>query len=127
MMEANRRASVGQWARLCTNAGSVLRRGAWYRVLSVAHDEVSLSVNARPVVTPRESVELRGQRPHRWTVIRQPTRVIRVPETFLDGYLVCPRCRNRVPLPDRGALSVRCPCCNVLSEVAWDENYLSLV
>jgi hypothetical protein len=127
MTDANRRASVGQWARLRTDAGSMLRRGAWYRVLSVTHDEVSLSVNARPVVTPRASVELRGERPRRWTVIRQPTYLIRVPETFLDGYLVCPRCRNRVPLPDRSALSVRCPCCNVLSEVAWDENYLSLV
>jgi LSD1 subclass zinc finger protein len=113
-----------QWARLRIDVDSVLRRGAWYRVLSVTPDQVSLSINAKPVLIARDTVELRRGTPSRWTVLVRPTRVTRVALNFHDGYVVCPSCRNRLPLPRRAAVALRCPRCNVLSDVGWDELYL---
>jgi hypothetical protein len=118
------RASDTQWARLRVDAHSMLRRGAWYRVLAMTGGEVSLSINAKPVRIARGSIELRREPPRRWTVLWQPTRVTRVPENYQEGYAVCPSCRNRVLLPKREAPTLRCPRCNVLSEVGWDEDYL---
>jgi hypothetical protein len=119
-----RRASDPKWARLRTDVPSVLRRGAWYRVLAVTPRQVRLTVNTAPVLLGRDQVELRLEPPRRWTVLLKPARLARVPQSFHDGYLVCPSCRNRVSLPQRATLTMRCPRCNVLSEVGWDEHYL---
>ena len=118
-------ASDAQWARLRIDIDSALRRGAWYRVLSVSRVQATVSVNRKPVAMPRERLEFRSGPPQRWTVVRQPKPVTRMPASMRDGYVVCPSCRNRVHLPPRGTHAIRCPRCNVLSDVSWDENYLS--
>lgn len=116
----------GQWARLRVDADSDLRRGAWYRVLGITAGNATLSINGKPVLAPREHLELRSSPPRRWTVVLRPTRTARAPEQLRPGYLVCPSCRHRAQLPQQGIRDVRCPRCNVVSEVAWEENYLGV-
>jgi len=59
------------WARLRSDYGCPLRRGAWYRVLSVSPLEAVVDVDKKPVLLPREYVEIVASRPSRWTVVRE--------------------------------------------------------
>ena len=51
--------------------------------------------------------------PREWTVART--------NHGSDPYLVCPSCRHRANLPDGQASSLRCPRCNELFTIAWDD------
>lgn len=115
----------GQWARLRVETPSILRRGGWYRVLSLTADQVTVSIDGKPIALGRDSLEIRNSPPRRWTVLRRPRRVIRAPENLRGGYMVCPSCRHRIALPRAGTRDCRCPRCNVVSDIGWDENYLS--
>jgi uncharacterized C2H2 Zn-finger protein len=110
------------WARLKAEGPYPLRRGAWYRVTKFASTEVLLDVNRLPVIVPRSAVELVGTPPRHWTVVVRPANAVRLPQSWGDRYLVCPSCRARAPVP--GAPILRCPRCNSLFPVAWDEKYL---
>jgi hypothetical protein len=113
-----------QWARLTTAADVPLRRGGWYRVVSVTRLEAVVSVAGQPVSVPRPRVEIRTTPPHQWTVLRNPTVAPRTPDVFRLGYLVCPGCRNRVPLPAAQVAKQLCPGCSQTFPIAWDEHYL---
>jgi len=112
-----------QWARLKTEGRFPLRRGAWYRVIKIAPTEVVLTVNRTPVTVPRSAVELVEAPPGHWTVVARPVEGIRVPESWGDRYAVCPSCRCRAPTTGKPQ-TIRCPRCNGLFPVAWDERYL---
>ena len=70
----------------------------WYPVVSLTRLEAVVSVGGQPVSVPRPRVEMRTTPPRQWTVLRNPTVAPRTPDVFRRGYLVCPGCRNRVPL-----------------------------
>jgi hypothetical protein len=112
-----------RWARLRHNVRSVLRRGAWYRVLSLgAHDAVLDVDNARVRVS-REHLEVTETRPNRWTIVPRPRDAERVPEAWGERYAVCPSCAARAPL-GRPPGEKRCTRCEQAFDVAWDERYL---
>ena len=82
-----------QWARLRSDHDVPLRRGAWYRVLSVSQFEVVVDVNQKAVLVARPYVDVSNIPPSRWTIVDRGG---------LDArYAVCPRCRERVPVADR--------------------------
>ena len=101
-----------------------LRRGAWYRVALVTRHEAVLTVESTPVTVPRPYLEIRVTPPTTWTVQRNPTVSPRTPEVFRRGYIVCPGCRTRIPLPPRQVAEQLCPRCSQTFQVAWDEHYL---
>ena len=113
-----------QWARLKADIDSPIRRGAWYRVLQLGPRDVTLDVKGKQVTLPRGSLEIVPQPPLRWTVVPRPRRSARLPQGWGPEYGVCPGCRERVHLIDR-PLSLRCPKCNGLYEVGWNDPYLS--
>ena len=113
-----------QWARLKRDAPYPLRRGAWYRVTARTPDAVVLDVYRKPVQVPETLLDfVAGRPPRRWSVVRRPARAQRLPESWGDHYGVCPTCRHRVPLHG-SPQTLRCPRCNEVSHVAWDELYV---
>ena len=112
-----------QWARLQADVNCQLRRGAWYRVLKLAPLEVLVDVNRKPLPVPRPFLQIAPTPPRRWTIVPRPKNAPRLPDSWGAGYGVCPSCRNRTQLEGRPS-SIRCPRCNGLFEVAWDEPYL---
>jgi len=56
---------------------------------------------------------LRSTPPREWTVARTTG--------ASDPYLVCPSCRHRAHLPDGRVATLRCPRCNELFTIAWDD------
>ena len=114
-----------QWARLQVDVNCQLRRGAWYRVIRLAPGEVVLEVDRKPLPVPRSLLQLTSAPPRRWTVVPRPWNAVGLPPRWND-YAVCPSCSNRAPL-ERRSSSIRCPQCNGLFDVAWDEPYLASV
>lgn len=106
---------VAQWARLREPARCGLRWGAWYPVMGLTPGEAELWVRGRAMVVARSVLELRDTQPHAWTVARPPG--------GSDPYLVCPSCRHRAHLPDARATTLRCPRCNDLFTIAWDNGF----
>ena len=104
---------VAQWARLQTPARCGLRWGAWYPVTGLTPREAQLWVRGRALAVARSLLELRSTPPREWTVARTPG--------ASDPYLVCPSCRHRAHLPDGRVATVRCPRCNELFTIAWDD------
>ena len=89
--------SITQWARLRAECDVPLRRGAWYRVLSVSQFEVVVDVNQRAILVARPYVDVSSNPPSRWTVIDRGA-LMRVPVGWGTWYAVCPSCRERVPV-----------------------------
>ncbi len=104
---------VAQWARLQTPARCGLRWGAWYPVMGLTPREAQLWVRGRNVAVARSLLELRSTPPREWTVARTAQ--------ASDPYLVCPSCRHRAHLPDGRVTTLRCPRCNELFAIAWDD------
>jgi len=104
---------VAQWARLQTPARCGLRWGAWYPVTGLTAREVQLWVRGRSLAVSRSLLELRSTPPREWTVARN--------KDASDPYLVCPSCRHRARLPDGRVATLRCPRCNELFTIAWDD------
>lgn len=113
-----------QWARLHSAARCGLRLGAWYRVTALSAREVHLRVHGRLITVPRQLIELRAVPPDAWTVVRAPLPAGRAAAGVSDGYLVCPNCRYRDPLPATPVSTRRCARCNEAFPVAWNESYL---
>ena len=112
-----------RWARLQKDVQSVLRRGAWYWVLSLGLEEAVLDVDNAEVRIKRANLEVTEVRPSRWTVVPRPREAEKVPETWGAFYGVCPSCAARAPL-GRSAGEKRCTRCEQSFPVAWDERYL---
>jgi hypothetical protein len=113
------------WAQLKSPVDVPLRRGAWYRIVSHTPVEAVVSVDGEPVSVPRPYLNIRAAPPHEWTVIRKPTVAARTPEVFRVGYIVCPGCRERVPLPPAQVGEQLCPRCSQIFPIAWYERYFT--
>ncbi|HEY3279230.1 MAG TPA: hypothetical protein VGJ83_01855 [Gemmatimonadales bacterium] len=114
-----------QWARLKADVDYHIRRGAWYRVVQLTPRDVTLDVRGKHVAIPRAAVEIVPEPPLRWTVVPRPRNSVRLPQGWGAEYAVCPGCRERAHLIDR-PVSLRCPKCNGLYDVAWNEPYLTM-
>lgn len=109
-----------RWARLRSAAAGKLRLGAWYPVESVTATEVRVQVHGRLERVARALVELREEPPQEWTVVRGPFNAVRVPVSAREGYVVCPNCRQREPIPESRQATKRCSRCNGAFAIAWD-------
>ena len=119
------RPPVPRWARLQRDVQSVLRRGAWYPVLSIGPDHAVLDVDNAPVRVSRDYLEFREVRPSLWTIVPRPRDADHLPEAWGELYAVCPHCAARAPVgPRSGAAPKRCTRCEQSFDVAWDEGYL---
>ena len=119
------KAPVQRWARLRRDAHSVLRRGAWYPVLSIGVEDAVLDVDDAPVRISQAFLELSDTRPSRWTIVPRPRDAEQVPDAWGEFYAVCPNCAARAPVgPRSGEGEKRCTRCEQSFEVAWEERYL---
>src|SRR5207245_10390663 len=74
------------------------------------------------VTVPRSALAITSAPPSRWSVVPRPKN----PGRFPGGsqYVVCPNCRERVPLEEHPAL-MQCRRCEAVSDIAWDESYFA--
>ncbi len=112
---------VVRWARLRRSADCGLRVGAWYPVAALSATEVRVYIRGQLVRVPRTLVELRTAPPGEWTVVHGPFNAARVPASAREGYIVCPNCRHREPIPEERPAVRRCARCNTAAAVAWSE------
>src|SRR5262245_61627995 len=107
-----------QWARLKGEANCGLRRGAWYRVLSLTSTEGIVDVKAKRVSVPRSSLEIALTPPQTWTVVNRPRNAPSLPANWGDKYAVCPSCRTRAAIRS-DVTNLRCSRCNGLFSINW--------
>ncbi len=112
-----------QWARQKGDDNRGLRRGAWYRVVALTAGDAVLDVNRRRVSLPRGSLQVVAAPPQAWTVVRRPRDAKGLAKDWDDRYAVCPSCRNRAPMKGSPP-SLKCPRCDGLFRVAWDEWFI---
>jgi len=85
-----------------------LRRGAWYRVVEAPGKSwLVLDVNRVEVRVPKETLELRNERPALWSVVHEP-------------HLVCPGCHKRQHVSGRPG-EVKCEECGQKYRVDWSD------
>ena len=113
-----------QWARLSEDIDCGLRRGAWYRAVSVSPSEVLLLVHGKEKPFARDTLEVIDSPPFRWTLVTGASNAGLIPVRWGKGYVVCPGCRMR-QLPLGRPQVLRCERCNGAFEIAWDEPYLT--
>ncbi len=126
-MTQSREPLPGQWARLNADQSCGLRRGAWYRVVRLTPDEAVLQVPRREQVrVPRRYVDTLSNRPRHWTVVPRPREADAEPAPvgWHARYAVCPACRMRAPITGYAA-DMRCPGCDGVFSIAWEEKYLT--
>jgi hypothetical protein len=99
-----------RWARLRDNRRCGVRRGAWYRVLSVGPDEAVLEVNHAAMVLPRSALHIIDTRPTMWSIVERPSDAVMLPESWGTWYAVCPNCAERRPV-QRAPGKMPCPRC----------------
>ena len=102
-------ADIG-WARSRGNRAERqgMRRGAWYRVVEDPKKEyVVLDVHHVEIRIPRADLEIRGERPTAWSVVRQP-------------YLVCPGCHSRSVIAE-GVRDAKCAECGRSYPIDWKD------
>lgn len=103
-------ADIG-WVRSLGNRAESqgLRRGAWYRIVEDPKKEwVVVDVAAVEIRVPKEDLEIRGQRPTSWSVVRQP-------------HLVCPGCCTRAIIPE-GMKDAKCNECGRVYPIDWKDS-----
>ncbi len=102
-------ADIG-WARSRGDRaeGQGLRRGAWYRVVEdPKKDYVVVDVHQVEIRVPKGDLEIRGQRPTAWSVVRQP-------------HLVCPGCATRSVVTE-GKHEAKCNECGKAYPIDWKD------
>jgi ribosomal protein S27AE len=88
--------------------GQGLGRGAWYRVVENPQKEyVVLDVHHVEVRIDRGDLELRGDRPTAWSVVREP-------------HVVCPGCHSRAIIPE-GKKDAKCGECGKTYPINWKD------
>ena len=113
------------WARLWALASVPrVRRGAWYPIVhDGASENVVIGLPGRNVRVPRHLLEIRDDRPQRFTVVFLARSVSRPAQGTGDDlgrrYAVCP-CGSRLRMAGR-PLDMECPTCGHRGEVAWWE------
>jgi hypothetical protein len=124
-MEPKRDDLPGAWARLKQDVSCGLRRGAWYRVVGLTPDDAVLQVPRRERVrVPRRFLQTLFARPRHWTVVPRPSHADEPPDPWRSRYAVCPACRARAAITSYSA-DMRCPKCEGLFGIAWEERYLN--
>jgi len=117
------------WARPWANARPfsrpMPRAGAWYPVVAESGtDRVVLQIRGKRVAVLRRLLEIREERPTRFTVVvRGATEANPARGSNRDlgrTYAVCPVCGTRIPLPGEPPLLV-CGECGHRGEVAYWE------
>ncbi|HEV8263842.1 MAG TPA: hypothetical protein VGQ06_02750 [Gemmatimonadales bacterium] len=109
-----------QWARPRADVNRGLRRGAWYRVITLTPQMIILDVNHNVRAVPREGVDLVATPPQQWSIVPRPRDAVRVPDDWGDRYALCPACRNRTVLKGHPG-TLRCPRCAGLFHIGWNE------
>ena len=100
-----------QWARSRGDRAEAdgLRRGAWYRVVEdTGQSWVVLDVHQAEIRVKRDDLEVRGDRPKSWSVVRHP-------------YLVCPGCHTRRYVAGQPK-DYRCPECGNSYSIDWKDS-----
>jgi hypothetical protein len=114
------------WSITAPLARKALRAGAWYPVIDNSRTDgsVILVLKNRNVRVPTRLVELRRQRPDKFTVVyRGPLDTNPAVGTRRDVgriYGVCPASGHRVRLHGPET-RIECPGCGYRGEVAWHE------
>jgi len=100
------------------------RHGAWYPIRNKGETRVVLDVHGQRVALPIEQVEVRDQRPDRFTVVHrvatQPNPAQGTRQDLGRVYAVCPSCTQRVRLFGQQERT-ECPACRHKGVVAWWE------
>ena len=110
-----------QWARVRGDVNRHVRRGAWYEVLRVTPEEVSLYVNRQPVRLERDALEIVVRQPRQWSVIDRPRDSVDMPMSWGFRYAVCPGCCHRQQLSGQPA-TLQCAMCSGVFAVAWADS-----
>ncbi len=115
------------WARLWAIAGAPrLRSGAWYPVKNSGGESgrVAVEVAGSTVTVPRDLVEIRTTRPHRFTVVYRAIDAKNPAQGTSDDlgnrYAVCPYSGSRIRLFGHPE-NVECRACGYRGVVAWWE------
>jgi hypothetical protein len=117
------------WARLWAIAHPrtrpMLRSGAWYPVIGDAGaDPLLVKVRYRDVRLSAQLVEVRKDRPGRFTVVSRsrgdPNPAAGMRTDLGSRYAVCPASGHRIRLRGRPA-RLECPGCGYRGEIGWDE------
>ena len=101
------------------------RAGAWYPIVGHAGtDRVVLEIRGRKVAIMRKLLEVRSERPRRFTVVyrpkHEPNPAAGTPGDLGKQYAVCPSCNARLPLWGEPVV-VTCGTCSHRGEVAYWE------
>lgn len=125
----HREEPYAKWGRIRVPAATVLRRGAWYPVLLAGFaDRVVLDAGDREVALHRELVDLRADRPARFSIVERSD-VDRNPVqgTSQDvglTYAVCPISATRIRLAPvatgPGVDTIECPQCGFRGPADWE-------
>jgi hypothetical protein len=113
-----------RWGRVRAPGAAVLRRGAWYPVVSTnIPKRIVLDTGDREVALHKDLVDLREDRPARFSVV-QKTDTDRNPAAGTPWdigleYAVCPMCRERVDAPQADA-TLECTACYYRGQIDWD-------
>ncbi|MDH5198866.1 MAG: hypothetical protein OEY20_16615 [Gemmatimonadota bacterium] len=114
------------WSVTAPLARKSLRAGAWYPVLEDRRAEgtVILVMRHRHVRVPARLLEVRRDRPHRFTVVRltpgSPNPVTGTKRDLGRDYAVCPASGHRIRLTGEPT-HLECPGCGYRGEVGWFE------
>jgi hypothetical protein len=114
-----------QWARTRVRSSRHVRRGAWYRVISLTRVEAVLEVHEQRVRVPRALLQILPFHPRMWSVVSRLRDAAQPPASWGLLYGVCPDCSARAPL-GHCALSASCPRCHGLFPVAWADSAWSV-
>lgn len=114
-----------QWARVQGDVNRRLRRGAWYRVATLTHDQAVLEVNRQRVAVPRAALQVVFAPPQHWSVVPRPADAKSLVMHWGERYAVCPGCRNRAQLRQTPQ-TLRCPRCEQVYRVAWREWFVGV-
>jgi len=116
------------WARLWAVARPQTeprpRQGAWYPVVSRGNSFVVVDVHREHVMLPNHLVEMRDDRPKKFTVVYRPTDCYNpyagTREDLGRRYVVCPECQARVRIHGQPETTA-CSSCGHRGIVAWWE------
>src|SRR5213592_2896611 len=82
-------AEAPQWARVGGDVNIRLRRGAWYKVVSLTPEQAVVDVNEQQLSVARSFLQIVPLRPQRWSVVARPADAVNLPLSWGATYAVC--------------------------------------
>jgi hypothetical protein len=92
-------------------------------VVRLTRDQVVLDVRRERVPVKRRLLQTVFAQPTHWSIVPRPKDALNLPAEWGSRYAVCPVCSARAPIADFPA-DMRCPQCDGVFAIAWDERYL---